>query len=451
MHRLPNNYRAVLLALLRSLYIDREPNEEIAPLSYLRIWTKVKPAPQQSPWLKADPWQSFPNLAPTPHFSDLREKTTVYLLENSSFDVSKTAKNRVTLEYITTAHMLLKFGMYFPDGKRSLKSLSDNLLDGLTGMLGMQGEKASASGDASDSAAFDLVIQAKKICVKAIVFIFDCRQEERIRVAFEAFERCVESLNQTRSFVDKSTGLLPGVGLQMETFGEGGREKLTPMSAKDIDKRAMEYLHTKLFRTVLLNEQVAPAREVLKPTLFVRDLLRLTLLPNRPFVKEVFALLYRHYDQQCLFTQNLMAQQIIVYPEVANSVSFLQADVSELRRNLKWISAPSDSARTLAYMRVPQILKHWTSLCQEGSVVTMPSGEANLRIPDRKCALNPDLSTADVHTLEALLGICICKICSVSLFEEWMKWMCDMHLSCLCAFLLAVFKRHKCRPVSLFF
>ena len=46
--------------MIRALYIDREPNEYVQPMSSIRIWKHValKQEPV-SPWKKTDPWEQF--------------------------------------------------------------------------------------------------------------------------------------------------------------------------------------------------------------------------------------------------------------------------------------------------------------------------------------------------------------------------------------------------------
>ena len=51
-------------------------------------------------------------------------------------------------------------------------------------------------------------------------------------------------------------------------------------------------------------------------------------------------------------------QQLIIFPDIAQAVERLRGDVSEVRRNLKWICAPSVAARAVAYKTLPKIVSN---------------------------------------------------------------------------------------------
>ena len=369
---LPFGYRASICRLLRVLYIDREPNEDIPALNFTRIWNDVSVKdPMPSPWLKADPWMNFRSLAPTAGFTDLRALFTDFFAVNGSFKAHEMTKNELTMEYLATANMLLRYGVYFNGDtvnpefqvKRDLKKIGAELLDGMLGLLGTQGEMIDEHGNANPTAAFEhdgftMLIAAKLDCVKIITYIFDCRQEERVRLAFDMYEKCAAQVVQ----LDRDKR-----GYRKDIDGE--EFKLRPLTGEMVEPKALSYLADKLFKQPILSKKVMRETDPLSPSAFVNDLLILCTYPHAGFIKTVFGLLYRHYDQPSLFIKNMLAQQVVVLPDIAASIPLLAADVSEVRRNLKWISAPADSARALAYTRVPLILRYWTSLCTLGAVV----------------------------------------------------------------------------------
>ena len=90
---------------------------------------------------------------------------------------------------------------------------------------------------------------------------------------------------------------------------------------------------------------------------FVQILLDVTQYEFLPVTARAFSLLYRHFSQvwmlrmlcsilvlwvqRVVMVKNMLQMQIVVVPEIACTIDVLQADISEIRRNWKWVvSAP---------------------------------------------------------------------------------------------------------------
>jgi len=372
--RLPAKYRGCVVALIRALYIDREPNEYIPPLSYIRIWKNVKPQVElESQWKKTNPWATFPNLEPTAKFSDLRIIfqdffTSSPFLQN--LDTMPSSQNELMLEFVKTMLMLLEFGMYVEKGATGREKLvqlagspgswqvdggNSSLLGCMVNLLGFG--SASAMAD-TENASFQMLVSAKMNAVKIVTYIFDCRQEYRLQILFERYD----------SLVDHQVGRGALQGL-----APGGKSKQGPhmptLTETDIEERGVNELRKDLFETNLLGPKVAKSSQACHINDFVQNLLVLTTYEHADFVRNVFGLLFRHYEQPSLCLRSMEQQQIIVMDDIAASVPVLTHDVSEVRRCLKWISAPADAQRAAAYKTVPSIVKYWTNLMTPGQVV----------------------------------------------------------------------------------
>ena len=75
-------------------------------------------------------------------------------------------------------------------------------------------------------------------------------------------------------------------------------------------------------------------------------------------------------------------QQIIVMADVAASVPLLKADLSELRRNFKWLTMIEHDGHKMVFERLPAILEQWTRLCTRGERVEL--GDMTIHIGEEE-------------------------------------------------------------------
>ena len=67
----------------------------------------------------------------------------------------------------------------------------------------------------------------------------------------------------------------------------------------------------------------------------------------------------------------MLKMQIVVMPEISRTISLLRADISELRRNWKWVTSPTSSNRSESFQTIPLILQRFQFLCTMGRTVTL--------------------------------------------------------------------------------
>lgn len=82
--------------------------------------------------------------------------------------------------------------------------------------------------------------------------------------------------------------------------------------------------------------------------------------------------------------------QIVVEPQVAHTIDLLRADVSEVRRNWKWVAGIDEKQRGIAFANVGEILDRWTALCSEGSTANLTVGKqrkVRLTVKNKKAEL----------------------------------------------------------------
>ena len=252
---LPNKFKATLLTLLRALYIDREPCEDIPALNLIRVWPAVAPKCVENRWTKADPWAQFPGeLRPTHRFSDLKDHMRSHFEANSGFDSERVELSKYTHELVNIAYQLLKFGFFFDEvGPRDLKQASEQLLEPLMGLLDGSNETIYIIEDRTKP-----IFNAKLTIGDIFIYMFDCRQERRLEMVFDFYIKEFEASDQ------KGT---------VEYF----------------DEQRMADLSHSLFGVPLISSAVGLGKHPLVLNTFVKTLLSLVRFQYLPLVARAFS------------------------------------------------------------------------------------------------------------------------------------------------------------------
>ena len=340
---LPDRYRAAVGDLLITLYIDREPNEYIQPISFIRVWSETKEASPalESEWTVADPYEKFPQLAPAPGFQGVKDVINELLAGVQSFGAMLPEECCLYEVVLGIALKLLQFGCFHKDSQADLETMSD-MLDVLLTILETNGETDFEYNDTTKS------IFNAKLCVCMVCeFMFDCRVERRMSMVLSAYE------DMFAESIPSSDSLLRNSVLDQNSFS---RQRLVELEAA-------------LFQRPIISKKVASSPNVDAIPEFIRILLNITQYQFLPVAARAFGLMYRHYSQPDVLISNMMQMQIVTVPAISCTIQLLRSDISEVRRNLKWVPSQTSGKRAEAFTKLPVIFKRFLLLCTLGSRV----------------------------------------------------------------------------------
>jgi len=334
---IPPAYRAIIAEVIVALYIDREPNETISPIQRIHIWSSVSPtsAPERQ---KVDPFKNFPDLRPPPGFTDFKAYLLTFLSQTASFDVADINKSTLQGCMILMAKLLLEFGFYHnPDSTADLAQCS-TLIDPLLQLLDGRADGTYPERCQESQENVPVFTSKLNIC-KILEFVFDCRQDKRLRIAFKLYENAMNTALKAGSY--------------------NGPEGKSPWN-----EATLEQLNEQLFKTPLISKKVAMSSDIHSPPTFVLVLLDCMRYQSPSLVVTATSLLNRHFGQRSAMIKTMQRLQIVVFPEVAELVGEVRIHVSEMRRNRKWLKSPDDVARQDAMSAVHRILDRWLNLLQ---------------------------------------------------------------------------------------
>ena len=141
------------------------------------------------------------------------------------------------------------------------------------------------------------------------------------------------------------------------------------------DKLVKDVIYTQLVSTKVQlstdSRHVEQAVRHMSQPEYVRVLLSLLGYDYQPIRAKALSLLVSHFEQRFDLIRTMKATQVIVFPEMAYASNLLAMDLNEVRRNFKWICAPSDSKRGSAFKTCGVILERLYSLCNRGAVVQL--------------------------------------------------------------------------------
>jgi len=335
---IPPAYRAIIAEVIVALYIDREPNETISAIQMIHIWSDVKPEKELERQM-IDPFANFPDLRPPPGFTDFKEYLLSFLTSSPNLDWKDPNNAKLQGCMILMTKLLLEFGFYHnDDGTADLQQCSiliDPLLDWLDGRSDGSYPERCQYGQETMA-----IFESKFNICNIMEFIFDCRQDKRLRITFDAYENAMNQALKQKSY-DGIDG--PGPW----------------------DDATLTALEDNLFNKPLISKKVAMGKDmVTNPTTFIQVLLDCTRYESPQLVVKSISLLNRHFGQRSAMVKTMQRLQIVVFPEVAQLVGEVRIHVSEMRRNKKWLQSRDVESRNKGMVTVTGILERWCGLLE---------------------------------------------------------------------------------------
>ena len=263
--------RAAIGHLVTTLYIDREPYENIQPIQGIRVWAEstTKLPALQTQWRKIDPYTKFPHLAPEADFQSVKDVLERLLLSMQPFGRMSPDECCFYEVVFTITLSLLRFGCYHQtNGAADLPAMAQ-IFETLIGVLDTVGEAEFEYNDHTRA-----TLNAKLSVCMVCEFIFDCRVEHRMCVAFNTYQNIMSTEmplskhNMIRNYV------------------------LEPESFAQLELRNLEQ---ELFEKPIISTKCASvsAENVDSIPDFVQILVNLTQYDFLPLAATAFSLMYR--------------------------------------------------------------------------------------------------------------------------------------------------------------